>query len=84
VTPRSYNEGAAQPGRCATAVTIRTITGHTGEVVPKSLLLPTLVVLAIFAAACGLITGAGSAHGLLFVGLCVAFAAGDRSLWSRT
>jgi len=49
----------------------------------KSLLLPTLVVLAILAAAYGLAAGAENSHGLLFVGICAAFFTGDRSLWSR-
>jgi hypothetical protein len=54
-----------------------------GKVVLKSLLLPTLVVLAILAAAYGLAAGAENSHGLLFVGICAAFFTGDRSLWSR-
>jgi hypothetical protein len=54
-----------------------------GKVVLKSLLLPTLVVLAVLCAAYGLAAGAESSHGLLFVGICAAFFAGDRSLWSR-
>lgn len=49
----------------------------------KSLLLPTLVLLAAFAGAYGVAAGAAGSHGLLFVGLCAAFCAGDRSLWSR-
>ncbi|HVY63503.1 MAG TPA: hypothetical protein VHH11_01630 [Gammaproteobacteria bacterium] len=49
----------------------------------KSLLLPTLVLLAAFAAAYGVAAGTEISHGLLFVGLCAAFFAGDRSLWSR-
>jgi hypothetical protein len=51
--------------------------------VPKSLLLPTLVVLGALAATHALAAGAASSHGWLFVGLCAAFFAGDRSLWSR-
>jgi hypothetical protein len=54
-----------------------------GKVVLKFVLLPTLVVLAILAAAYGLAAGAENSHGLLFVGLCAAFCAGDHSLWSR-
>ena len=48
----------------------------------RRLLLPTLVLLAAFAAAYGVTAGAEISHGLLFVGLCAAFCAGDRSLWS--
>jgi len=49
----------------------------------KSILLPALVVLAILSAAYGLAAGAENSHGLLFVGICAAFLASDRSLWSR-
>ncbi len=49
----------------------------------KSLLLPTLVLLAILAAVYGVAAGAGNSHGLLFVGICAAFFAGDRTLWAR-
>jgi hypothetical protein len=50
----------------------------------KSLLLATLVVLAILAASYGLTLGVANAHGLLFVAACVVFVTGDRALWSRT
>ncbi len=49
----------------------------------KAVLLRTLVLLAIIAAVYGYVTGAENSHGLLYVGICAAFVAGDRSLWSR-
>ena len=55
-----------------------------GKIVPKSLILATLVALAMVGAGYGVTAGAASSHGLLFVALAAAFFAGDRGLWSRS
>ena len=49
----------------------------------KLLLLPTLIVVAVLSAFFGLAAGGSESHGLLFAGVCAAFLASDRSLWSR-
>ena len=48
----------------------------------KLLLLPTLIVVAVLSAFFGLAAGGSESHGLLFAGVCAAFLASDRSLWS--